>query len=572
MLGDGGINGCPANVDKLSMTTSTDPATNAATAASIVGAFAGTIITTTTTGNSQTLASPTDTTAGKVFTIVNDDTSTNTVPVVANSVTYTIAVGTSESFMWEGTKWIPYDMGITTIPIPYNQGGTGVADDLANYCVYVDGSRSDTYTADGSIARPYKTVLAALTVINADTGKNWVMHVASGTYSDNLTITGPRYLSIRGQGVVLSGTILINSGVGSYDRIEFKGTDTGQCDKGPALTLSGAITLNRTNDSLIYLGFSGCYVSGAMSAAGSSGTWTTHYTNCRVSGAITGPSLGVGTETIHLTTYGYNKFAGTISGKVNLYNCVDTEFACTINTVPQHAQRVLGSQFTGAITMAAGSALVLYADSVSLKAIVDRTPTLTDVTLSNLDYAGTETYPGVNELATDAETITGTATDRVTTPANITARLASPPAIGGTAPAAIKGTTIDATTDITLIGSTGGYVRKFYEATANITASASVTITLNIPTVATILGCQLRVDSALATGETWDAAYSGGSTEAICTAQAVAANTKVNSFTTDITDNTTNIAITKNGGGNFTAQGTIRAIVYVEFFDAMASL
>lgn len=144
--------------------------------------------------------------------------------------------------------------------------------------------------------------------------------------------------------------------------------------------------------------------------------------------------------------------------------------------------------------------------------------------------------------------------------------------VGANSASTIKGTTIDATTDFTLIGTTGGLVRKFYEATANITAAASVTITLNIPTTAVILGCQLRVDSALATGELWDAAYSGGSTETIATAQAVAANTKVNSFVTDITDNTTNIAITKNGGGSFTAQGTIRAIVYAEVFDAMASL
>lgn len=78
------------------------------------------------------------------------------------------------------------------------------------------------------------------------------------------------------------------------------------------------------------------------------------------------------------------------------------------------------------------------------------------------------------------------------------------------------------------------------------------------------------------TVRTWDvfdflATWFGGLI-ALAVAQAVAANTKVNSFATDITDNTTNIAITKNGGGSFTAQGTIRAIVYAEIFDAMASL
>jgi hypothetical protein len=132
--------------------------------------------------------------------------------------------------------------------------------------------------------------------------------------------------------------------------------------------------------------------------------------------------------------------------------------------------------------------------------------------------------------------------------------------------------TVDATTDITLKGTTGGFVRKFYEATANIEADASTTITLSIPATAKILGCQLRVDTALTATELWDANYSGGSTAAICSAQAVAQNTKVNSFTTDVTTDVTNIAITKNGGGNFTAAGTIRAIVYAEIFDAMASL
>lgn len=107
------------------------------------------------------------------------------------------------------------------------------------------------------------------------------------------------------------------------------------------------------------------------------------------------------------------------------------------------------------------------------------------------------------------------------------------------------------------------------EATANITASASVAINTLVPSGARIVGVQLRVDTALAGGELWDAAYSGGSTTAIATACAVAKNTKVNVLyntngATDITTNTTNVTITKNGGGSFTAQGTIRALVYYE--------
>lgn len=57
--------------------------------------------------------------------------------------------------------------------------------------------------------------------------------------------------------------------------------------------------------------------------------------------------------------------------------------------------------------------------------------------------AATDSAAGKVELATDAETITGTATDRVTTPANVTARLASPSPIGSTAPSTGAFTTLN---------------------------------------------------------------------------------------------------------------------------------
>jgi hypothetical protein len=54
----------------------------------------------------------------------------------------------------------------------------------------------------------------------------------------------------------------------------------------------------------------------------------------------------------------------------------------------------------------------------------------------------------------------------------------------------------------------------------------------------------------------------------------VAKNTKVNALyntngATDIASSTTNVTITKNGGGSFTAQGTIRALVYYEALTAL---
>ncbi|MFA5378014.1 MAG: hypothetical protein WC455_19845 [Dehalococcoidia bacterium] len=109
------------------LTSATDPATDAAATAAIVSAYSGTIITTTTTGNSQALGTPTTATVNRIFTVINNDTSTDSIPVVANSVTYTITPGEAQNFVWDGTAWGPYDLGITAIPVVVAQGGTGAS-------------------------------------------------------------------------------------------------------------------------------------------------------------------------------------------------------------------------------------------------------------------------------------------------------------------------------------------------------------------------------------------------------------------------------------------------------------
>ena len=117
--------------------------------------------------------------------------------------------------------------------------------------------------------------------------------------------------------------------------------------------------------------------------------------------------------------------------------------------------------------------------------------------------------------------------------------------------------------------SVGGLVRQSVAGSVEIEAAESAVIEFEVPAGAKILACQLRVDVALTAGETWSAAYSGGSTEAIATNQAVAKNTKVNSFVTDTTNDVTNITITKHGGGAFTAAGQISGVVYFETLTAM---
>lgn len=52
----------------------------------------------------------------------------------------------------------------------------------------------------------------------------------------------------------------------------------------------------------------------------------------------------------------------------------------------------------------------------------------------------TTTVAGIVELATDAESVTGTDTDRAVTPAGLTARMEAPGEIGGTTPAVVNAT------------------------------------------------------------------------------------------------------------------------------------
>lgn len=97
--------------------------------------------------------------------------------------------------------------------------------------------------------------------------------------------------------------------------------------------------------------------------------------------------------------------------------------------------------FTGTVTLPVGLTGVLRADAGVVS--VD-----TDVT--DLVSAASDILAGKVELATDAETVTGTDTARATTPANITAKMAAPGAIGGTTPGTGKFTTVETTGNIEL--------------------------------------------------------------------------------------------------------------------------
>jgi hypothetical protein len=124
-----------------------------------------------------------------------------------------------------------------------------------------------------------------------------------------------------------------------------------------------------------------------------------------------------------------------------------------------------------------------------------------------------------------------------------------------------------------IAGTSEGYKRKFSEATATL-SGASTVIHVDVPAGAKLLGVQLRVDTAVTSGDggtSWAADFSGGSTTAICSGQAFAKNTKANLMMVDeIIASEADITIDCDGAYTFSG-GVIRAIVYYEEITAMGN-
>jgi hypothetical protein len=98
--------------------------------------------------------------------------------------------------------------------------------------VYVDIGRADSYTEDGTIHRPYKTIAAAVAAAPADS----TIKVAAGTYTGNIVL--PDNVNLIGMGIgktIFSGTV----GTGSSGNSALKDLTINN-----ALTISNATAIN----------------------------------------------------------------------------------------------------------------------------------------------------------------------------------------------------------------------------------------------------------------------------------------------------------------------------------------
>lgn len=110
---------------ELPLTTSDDPAVDAAVTTSIISGYSGVVITLSGAGNAQTLQPPGDTTPGKRFVVICDDAS-GLHTIVVNGVT--MSAGEAQNFIWEGTSWTVTSVsGATVSDGAYGPGWDGVA-------------------------------------------------------------------------------------------------------------------------------------------------------------------------------------------------------------------------------------------------------------------------------------------------------------------------------------------------------------------------------------------------------------------------------------------------------------
>jgi hypothetical protein len=280
-----------------------------------------------------------------------------------------------------------------------------------NHIYYVDGARTDTYTADGSINRPYKTVLAAANAINAisvtllGSAANFelckfIINIAPGKYTDNISFLSARYIRVNMEGAEISGNITIaqeQQGLTDYyGKIEFVGGHSNRANRGNCGLISGNITFTKTAyDSLAYSAFSGIHVSGNISygtaATPTHGTWVLCLENFYMSGSdkfISSYPVSAG-EGLLIETYGYCYIKSHLAKQdgsatcISLYDCNDTYFDL-VNITPTESCKVKSSTFNSTTSIVATKTLSV--DALSYKSLMAQSPTLTNMTVAFLDW------------------------------------------------------------------------------------------------------------------------------------------------------------------------------------------
>lgn len=144
------------------MITAADPASSTATSTANVNQFTGVIITLTAAGNAQTIGDPTNTTAGRRFTVVNNDTSTDNIDV--NGIT--LEPGEAQQYIWDGSVWIPVE-AVDAADITFVPAGDIAATNVQAALEELDTEKVAKETGKSLVA---DTEIAKIHSQNTDTG------------------------------------------------------------------------------------------------------------------------------------------------------------------------------------------------------------------------------------------------------------------------------------------------------------------------------------------------------------------------------------------------------------------
>lgn len=142
----------------------------------------------------------------------------------------------------------------------------------------------------------------------------------------------------------------------------------------------------------------------------------------------------VGGETSHMVYV----FTGTLTATIEVLWPPVARMLVARNSTSGAFSLTLKTTIGSGVVIPQGETALLWCDGTDI------------ISFGIVTAAASATAAGIVELATNAEAVTGADTARATTPANLTARLAAPGALGGTTPAAVTGTAITATTAFAL--------------------------------------------------------------------------------------------------------------------------
>ena len=283
----------------------------------------------------------------------------------------------------------------------------------------ISGDSAQIYTVDADGAGQYATIQAALDAIDAAvviaaltdyTTSRYLLKIAPGNYTEDITIGNAKYLKIEMAGVKVTGTCTITTTQQTgdyYSKLEFVGGAGNRPDKGDCGQITSHVTGTRNNDSLMYVGFHGMELGGNLGFT-NNGTWVINTSNTMFSSSsafVYGSFVGAGSPSVLLETGQGTRIKGHITNTdssttdVALYDCLDTEFDL-IDITPSFGGKVRNCEFSSNVTISAGTYEV---DEFSYAQMMAQTEDFTGATITRIENSVDKDLQG-NYLLDDQTT------------------------------------------------------------------------------------------------------------------------------------------------------------------------